>query len=78
MEFLRPKDVMQKMKVRRTYLYDLIRRGLFPRPVKLGTMSVWLADEVEKVMSAMYRGKKPEEIRSLVKTIEEMRPLEED
>ncbi|MEM3553639.1 MAG: hypothetical protein QW658_01620 [Candidatus Bathyarchaeia archaeon] len=29
MEFLRPKDVMQKMKVRRTYLYDLIRRGLF-------------------------------------------------
>lgn len=73
MEFLRPKDVMQKMKVKKTYLYSLVKRGLLPRPQKLGPMSVWIDEEVERVMAMMYAGSTEEEIKEAVKRIEQSR-----
>ena len=74
MEFLRPKDVMAKMKLCRASLYHLIREGLFPRPVKLGDrVSVWADDEVEKVMSALYQKMNNEDLKEFVLGIEKSR-----
>lgn len=41
-------------------------------------MSVWLAEEIEKIMATIYRGRKPEEIREFVRKIEEMRQLNDN
>jgi predicted DNA-binding transcriptional regulator AlpA len=75
MELLRPKDVAEKMKISRAYLYKLIKEGLFPRPVKAlnGTMSVWLNTEVDSLIEAIHRMEPKERIRELVKTIENNR-----
>jgi predicted DNA-binding transcriptional regulator AlpA len=75
MELLRPKDVAKRMKISRAYLYKLIKKGLFPRPVKAlnGTMSVWLSTEVDSLIEAIYRMEPEEKIRELVKTIENKR-----
>lgn len=73
MEFLRPKDVMQKMKVKKTYLYSMVKKGLFPRPRKLGPMSIWTVEEVERVMALMYSGLTEEKLREAVREIEEAR-----
>ena len=42
--FLRLPEVMQTVGLRRTAIYDKITRGEFPAPIKLGNVSVWLAD----------------------------------
>jgi predicted DNA-binding transcriptional regulator AlpA len=75
MELLRPKDVAERMKISRAYLYKLIKEGLFPRPVKAlnGTMSVWLNTEVDSLIEAIHRMEPKERIRELVKTIENKR-----
>jgi len=70
MEFLRPKDVTKKMKVGKTFLYSLIKEQLFPRPIKVGQVSLWLDSDVEKVMTALYKGYDKETIRSIVQEIE--------
>ncbi|MEO0282090.1 MAG: AlpA family phage regulatory protein [candidate division WOR-3 bacterium] len=71
MEFLRPKDIMKKMKISRTLLYSYIKKGIFPKPIKMGaTISVWLNTEIESIMIAMYKQENEDNLRKLVKEIE--------
>ena len=70
MEFLRPKDVTKKMKIGKTFLYSLIKEQLFPRPIKVKQVSLWLDSDVEKVMTALYKGYDNETIKSIVQEIE--------
>ncbi len=75
MEFMRPKDVMQKMKISRGKLYELINCGLFPPPTKfLGKkMVIWLNSEVEDVMLALFKNPDPDYIRKIVENIKHSR-----
>jgi prophage regulatory protein len=43
---LRRNDVQKLLGVKTTTLYDLIRKGEFPKPQKLGGVSVWPSVEV--------------------------------
>jgi len=38
-------------------LYRHIRRGILPRPVKIGASSRWLREECEQVLKAMVDGR---------------------
>jgi predicted DNA-binding transcriptional regulator AlpA len=38
-------------------LYRGIRKGLYPRPVKIGTLSRWLRSEVEACLQHMVHGR---------------------
>ena len=44
--FLRLPEVMETVGSRRTVIYDKITRGEFPAPVKIGSVSFWLASEI--------------------------------
>jgi len=70
MEFLRVKDIMQKMRISKPQLYKLIRQGMFPNPVKIGKMSVWINTEVEKVMLALCTNTDVESLKNIVREIE--------
>ncbi len=71
MEFLRPKDVIKKMKISKTMLYEYIRKGLFPKPKKIGrNASIWLDTEVEKIMLAFFKGADEKKLREIAKEIE--------
>ena len=46
----RAKDVQKLLGISSSTLYDLISRGLLPRPIKLGRSSIWLREEIEAVI----------------------------
>ncbi|HVR54089.1 MAG TPA: AlpA family phage regulatory protein [Pseudorhodoferax sp.] len=57
-----------------TTLYDRIKTGLFMKPIRIGArLSAWRASEVKAVNDAIAAGKSDEEIRVLVKALEESR-----
>lgn len=45
--FVRLPEVLTSIGVSERTLYDLMKRGEFPRPVKIGKMSVWVDEEIE-------------------------------
>ena len=53
--FLRLTEVMEKVGLRRSAIYDKISRREFPAPVKIGSASRWLASEVAAWMDEMVQ-----------------------
>ena len=50
---LKRRDVESKTALTRSALYDLISRGLFPRPIRLGLRSVgWVEGEIDQWIAA--------------------------
>lgn len=55
-------------------IYNLVREGLWTKPVFIGQRSVgWPDTEVRAICSARIAGKKEAEIRELVKQLHELR-----
>jgi len=52
LRFLRLPEVLDRVGVSKSTLYAWIRAGLFPKPVPLGTLSVWVESEIEDWMAA--------------------------
>jgi prophage regulatory protein len=44
--FVRLPEVLESVGIAERTLYALMRRGEFPRPAKIGKMSVWVEDEI--------------------------------
>ncbi|QYU68868.1 AlpA family phage regulatory protein [Leptolyngbya sp. 15MV] len=70
---LRMRDVMAATALARPTLYRDMKRGLFPRPVKLGRASAWPRDAVNAVIAARIAGKSDDEIRALVDDLQRQR-----
>jgi len=71
---LRLPAVMAACGLSRSSIYDYIGRGLWPKPVNLGTRAVgWPAKEVNSINVARIAGKSNEEIRQLVADLEKAR-----
>ena len=51
MRFLRIADVLERVPVSRPTIYRLIERREFPRPVKIGSTSLWPEHEVDQWMN---------------------------
>jgi prophage regulatory protein len=66
--------VLELLQVSRSCLYKKIEQGLWPKPINLGARAVaWLSTENEQLLDAMIAGQSQEEIKQLVKTLEENR-----
>ena len=64
---MRTPDVCAVTGMARPTLYEAMARGLFPRPIKLGTnSSAWPASEVNAMCAARIAGKSEDEIRAMV------------
>jgi prophage regulatory protein len=44
---LRRPGVQDKVELGRSALYDLIKRGQFPAPIKIGRSSFWVESEID-------------------------------
>lgn len=60
---------------KRSKQYLLIAAGLYPRPIRLGRSSLWLAVEDETVRRAVISGKSDDEIREIVRELEAARKV---
>lgn len=72
-ELLRMSAVLQRYGLARPTLYRDIRRGVFPRPVKMGRASAWPRVELEAVIAARIAGKTDDEVCELVAELERQR-----
>lgn len=71
---MRTPDVCAVTGMARPTLYEAMAKGLFPRPIKLGTnSSAWPASEVNTMCAARIAGKSEDEIRALVIDLTEAR-----
>ncbi|SEI92833.1 helix-turn-helix transcriptional regulator [Frateuria terrea] len=52
---LRLREVERRVGLGRTAIYQRITSGTFPRPVKLGTSSLWVDSEIEAWVSERIR-----------------------
>lgn len=58
----------------RSAIYDDIKKGLWPHPVKIGPRAAgWPADEVKAINAARIAGKSKAEIQALVQRLEAAR-----
>ena len=57
MKVIRLKTVAEKLDVKKTTIYDWARKGLFPKPTKIGggRASVWLESEVDAWIEAQFK-----------------------
>ena len=64
---LRLPRVIERTGLSRTVIYDRIKAGTFPPPVKLSERaSAWPEHEIEACNAAQIRGRSKDEIRALV------------
>ena len=50
---LRLPEVVQRVGMSRAWIYDEIKAGRFPKPVKIGTRaSAWLASEIDAFLAS--------------------------
>jgi prophage regulatory protein len=67
-------EVLEFLQISRSNLYKKIQQGLWPKPINLGARAIgFLSTESELVLAAMIAGKATEEIKVLVKILEESR-----
>ncbi len=48
--FLRLPALIERVGLSRAQIYRLVQRGEFPRPVRIGSVSVWPSDEIDNWM----------------------------
>jgi prophage regulatory protein len=53
----------------RSTLHEKIHEGLFPAPVKIGTLSTWPDFETDQILAARIAGRSEDEIRVLVRRL---------
>jgi prophage regulatory protein len=73
-KLVRRPDVLALLKISRSNLYQKINQGLWTKPIHLSTRAVaWVESENEQVLAAMIAGNTQEEIKTLVKMLEQNR-----
>ncbi len=71
-------QLVKAVQLCRSHIYNLMRLGLFMRPVKISERRiVWLSTEVERWIEAKIAGKSDDEIKALVIQMQNSRSKEE-
>ena len=67
---MRLPKVEDKTGYKKSMVYDLADKGLFPEPIKIGERAVaWIESEIDAIVAARIAGKSDDEIREIVKTL---------
>lgn len=56
---LRLPQVLDRVGLKKTVVYDRIKDGTFPKPIKLGSASVWLDSDIQAWIEAQVRSAAP-------------------
>lgn len=73
LRFIIKKHVLQVTGQSNSGLYERIAKGLFVKPVKLGSRSLWPEHEVQAINRAVLAGARDDELRELIRQLHEAR-----
>ena len=66
-QLIRKQEILAKLHISKSTLYNRIRFGIFPPQISLGGRAVgWISQEVDQVLIAWVNGHSNEDIRKLV------------
>lgn len=51
-QLLTLRDVIDKVAMSKTYIYEMGKKGTFPKPVKFGISSRWVESEIDEWIEA--------------------------
>lgn len=54
--FYRAKDIANKGNFSRATVYQLVKKGLLPKPQKVGKISLWKAEDVNAFFESVKKG----------------------
>ncbi len=75
--FLKIDDIASVTGFKRTAIYQQVKDGLFPRPIRWGKRaSRWIANEVNQVFDARAANKTEADVSALVAQIHAKRPAQ--
>lgn len=75
MQIIKKPHVLSQIAISNTKLYDQIKKGLMPSPIKLGSHSVgWAKHEVDALVAARIAGKTDDDVKVIVTKLEALRP----
>ncbi len=67
---IRIKEVEARIGIKKSMLYDHIKKGLIVGAIRIGDRAVaFLSSEIDAIVAARIAGKSDDEIRELVKTL---------
>jgi len=70
-------QVLKRKAIGRSTLYGEIRRGIFPKPISIGTRKIaWPEHEIDQMMQLYLHSPSEEEMRDFVKSLESKRLAE--
>lgn len=50
---LKIEDVKERLRIGTTYLYELVKQGKLPKPIKQGRASFWRASDIKKYIDSL-------------------------
>ena len=66
-------DVVLRTRRSRSTIYDEVKRGVFPRQIKVGRGSYWRDDEITMILDAYSSGATDERLKALCEHIHHRR-----
>ena len=51
MSMLRLEDLIKRIGLKKPTIYSMMKRGLLPKPIKMGRASLWVESEIEACMA---------------------------
>lgn len=55
---LSAKDAAKALGISRSMFYAQVHRGLAPRPIKVGSRSLWPVEDIEQYVTELRRGRR--------------------
>lgn len=52
----RPKHVIEALHICKATLWHWIKRGIFPKPFKIGNLTFWRVEDIKGLLEQMARG----------------------
>ena len=57
MSLMRLERLMLKIGLKKPTIYSMMKRGLLPRPIKIGRASLWVESEIDEFVEAKINAK---------------------
>lgn len=57
MSLMRLEQLMLKIGLKKPTIYSMMKRGLLPRPIKIGRASLWVESEIDEFLATKINAK---------------------
>lgn len=53
--YLRMPEIIKKLSIGRTKIFQLVKDGVLPRPLKIGKISLWIESDIDRAIMLLKK-----------------------